>query len=170
MLKQRTPMRRSGFASQWKPRPPAEERPERPILRLARAPKPSEPVFSPQPKATYVRDEDYRQAVASLPCARCGVIGFSNACHSDTGGRGAAKGGRIKSCDLTCWPGCVPRPGITGCHHDIGMGAVMSREEKRAFEVKAAADTRAHLIAMSAMDARLRAVLVRVGVIKGEDE
>jgi len=75
MLKQRTPMRRSGFASQWKPRPPAEERPERPILRLARVPKPSEPVFAPQPKATYVRDEDYRRAVASLPCARCGVVG-----------------------------------------------------------------------------------------------
>jgi len=168
MIKNRTPMKRSGFASQWKPRPPAEERPERPILRLARVPKPSEPVFSPQPKATYVRDEDYRRAVASLPCARCGIVGFTQCCHSDSGEDG--KGGAIKACDLSSWPGCGPRPGVPGCHYEVGHGAVLGREEKRAFEVKAAADTRAHLIAMSAMDARLRAVLVRVGVIKGEGE
>lgn len=140
---------------------------ERIAPRLYRIPAPSSPVFAPQPKAVYVVDEAYRRAVAALPCFRCGIEGYSNACHSDAGGKGAAKGERIKACDLTCWPGCVPRPGINGCHWEIGHGATLSRDEKRAFEAQAANHTQNTLIAKSAGDAKLRAVLVRVGLIQG---
>lgn len=141
---------------------------ERIAPRLYRIPATAVPVFAPQPKAVYVVDEGYRRAVAALPCYRCGIVGYSNACHSDAGGKGAAKGERIKACDLTCWPGCVTRPGVNGCHYDIGHGATLNRDEKRAYEVRAAADTQATLIAHSIGDAKLRAILARIGLIHGE--
>jgi hypothetical protein len=139
---------------------------ERIAPRLYRVPAPSAAVFNPQPKREYVVDEGYRRAVAALPCYRCGIVGFSNACHSDSGADG--KGERIKACDLTCWPGCVARGfDAPGCHFLVGMTALMNRGEKRAFELRAAADTQATLITNAAGDAKLRAVLARVGLIRG---
>jgi len=125
---------------------------------------PAAPIFRPQPKTSYVRDEGYLRAVAALPCYRCGIEGYSNACHSDAGAAG--KGERIKACDLTCWPGCVARPGIPGCHAEVGTLAVMPRAEREAFELRAAAATRATLIAQSSTDHRLRVVLERVGLLE----
>lgn len=65
--------------------------------------------FQPRPKLQTWRSEAYRRLVASLPCAHCGLAGYSNACHADQG-----KGMGIKSDDRTCWPGCVDRPGRSG--------------------------------------------------------
>lgn len=90
----------------------------------------------PLPKERPVRSEAYRRAVASLPCALCGIEGYSNACHGDAG-----KGLSIKSGDLTCWPGCVDRPGVIGCHSRIGALAELAREERRAFERRLAIST-----------------------------
>jgi len=129
-------MKRSGFASQWKPRPPAEERPERPILRLVRVPKPSAPVFAPQPKHEYLRDRSYRQFVAGHDCFACGIGGRSQAAHSNNSTRDG-KGGSIKASDSALFPLCATEPGRVGCHekHDLAKDG-MTREERRAREVE----------------------------------
>ena len=65
------------------------------------------------PKAAPVRSEPYRRLVASLPCANCGIEGYSQAAHPPPTGKG------IKESDLECFPLCCARPGINGCHADF---------------------------------------------------
>lgn len=93
--------------------------------------------FQPRPKSETWRSEAYRRLVASMPCAHCGIGGFSNACHADQG-----KGMGTKSDDRTCWPGCVDRPGRSGCHSLIGARGMFTREQRRIIEAKHAAATR----------------------------
>jgi hypothetical protein len=93
--------------------------------------------FQPRPKLETWRSEAYRRLVASLPCAHCGLVGYSNACHADEG-----KGMGMKSDDRTCWPGCVDRPGRSGCHSLIGARGMFTREQRRVIEAKHAAATR----------------------------
>lgn len=134
--------------------------PKAPLKPLERQPNYSAPQFSgPVLKDEPVRSPAYRRAVASLVCYRCKVPDFSNACHGDIG-----KGMAMKSCDLTCWPGCVDRPGVVGCHTFVGR--LMSREDRRAFELHAAADTQAALILKSHEDHKLRALLVKLGLVR----
>ena len=62
-----------------------------------RAPEPvSEAPAAQVAKAAPVRSEPYRRAVATLPCAICGVHGYSQAAHANQG-----KGMGMKACDLT---------------------------------------------------------------------
>lgn len=65
-----------------------------------------------------MRSEAYLRAVASLPCARCGVLGYSQAAHAN--GARWGKGRGIKSSDSATFPLCCNRPGVQGCHerHD----------------------------------------------------
>lgn len=111
-------------------------------------------------KAVRVESEPYRKLVASLPCWRCGIHGYTQACHGDYD-----KGMQLKTCDLTCWPGCGPHDGIEGCHEFVGRR--MPRQERRSFEARAAADTQATLIALAGNDKKVRRVLVAVGLVKG---
>lgn len=111
-------------------------------------------------KAERVESEPYRRLVARLPCWRCGVSGYTQACHGDQG-----KGMQLKTCDLTCWPGCGPHDEKEGCHEFVGRR--MPREERRTFEARAAADTQATLIALAGDDRKVRRVLVAVGLVKG---
>ena len=66
---------------------------------------------APIPKAAPVRSEPYRRAVASLPCAYCGIEGYSQHAHENDG-----KGARMKVDDRRAMPLCCSRPGIEGCH------------------------------------------------------
>ena len=63
-----------------------------------------------RPKESPVRSDEYLRLVAAMPCAMCGIEGYSQAAHADEG-----KGMGIKSDDRTCFPLCAPRPGIPGC-------------------------------------------------------
>ncbi|MEO8391208.1 hypothetical protein [Polaromonas sp.] len=65
---------------------------------------------------------------------------FTQFCHSDEG-----KGERIKTDVRRGWPGCGPRAGIPGCHWFIGTSGTLPREERRAFEDRAAAHARAEV-------------------------
>lgn len=89
------------------------------------------------PKAKPWRSEEYRRLVAALPCAHCGIEGFSQAAHSDEG-----KGMGIKSSDLTCYPACGPRHAYRGCHWNIGTSGRYSKDERRKLEAEYAAKTR----------------------------
>lgn len=58
-----------------------------------------------------LRSEKYRRAVASLPCAHCGIAGYSQHAHENDG-----KGKGQKVDDRRAMPLCCTRPGIEGCH------------------------------------------------------
>lgn len=91
----------------------------------------------PLPKGKPLRDANYLRRVAALPCAHCGIEGFSQAAHGDQG-----KGMAIKSSDDTAYPACGPRPGEPGCHYLIGTSGTFTRDERRALEQRYAAATR----------------------------
>lgn len=113
------------------------------------------------PKSKPVRSEAYRRYVAALPCDLCGIEGSSQAAHGDQG-----KGLGIKSSDLTCYPACGPNNGLCGCHYTIGSSGTMTRDERRAYEQQAAARTQEKLIEQSWSDHRLRALLLKLGIVK----
>ena len=135
-------MKRSGF----KPRVPQREARDPDRVRSTptaipgafRAPVPvSDAPAAQVNKDAPVRNEAYRRAVASLPCAICGVYGYSQAAHANTG-----KGMGMKACDMTCFPACGPRPGFHGCHAALDQGALFLKAVRRELEPVWAADTR----------------------------
>jgi hypothetical protein len=70
----------------------------------------------------------------------------------------------IKTDDLTCYPLCGERRETPGCHSVVGR--LFTKEDRRAFEIIGAAWTQGRLILMSSDDRKLRAVLVKVGLVK----
>lgn len=67
---------------------------------------------APAPKQPApLRSERYRRAVASLPCAWCHAVGYSQHAHENDG-----KGKAQKLDDRRSMPLCCTRPGIEGCH------------------------------------------------------
>ena len=57
------------------------------------------------------RSEEYRRLVAALPCANCGIFGYSQHAHENDG-----KGKGLKVDDRRGMPLCCARPGVEGCH------------------------------------------------------
>jgi hypothetical protein len=96
--------------------------------------------ITPVPKAQPVSDESYRRWVASLPCAHCGIEGYSQAAHADEG-----KGLAMKSSDETCFPLCADRPGRRGCHSLIGASGMFTKWQRRELEQRYAEKTRQQL-------------------------
>ena len=151
-MMRRTPMKRTGF----KPRTPLHKSgPNREQALMERA---RSAMKNVAPRAAVmggactgvavlkdapVRSEAYRRAVASLPCAICGIFGYSQAAHANQG-----KGMGLKACDLTCFPACGPRPGIQGCHAALDQGALFSKAVRRELEPVWAADTQRKIQAM----------------------
>lgn len=65
-----------------------------------------------------MRSEQLRRAVASLPCAKCGIEGYSQAAHANAYKWGKSHG--KKASDAAIFPLCCTRPDEVGCHvrHD----------------------------------------------------
>lgn len=110
------------------------------------------------PKVPKVRSEPYRRYIASLPCYRCGIHGYSQAAHADEG-----KGMGLKTDDLTVYPLCGPRWQETGCHEFVGRK--MTRADRRGFEIAGAAWAQDKLIRQSQEDKKLRELLMKLGVL-----
>ena len=105
---------------------------------------PAEPVNKDAP----VRSEAYRRAVASLPCAICGVPGYSQCAHSNSG-----KGAGIKASDLDSFPLCTVHPVadgrlVQGCHERFDQGALFSKLVRRELEPVWIADTQRRIYSM----------------------
>ena len=66
---------------------------------------------APVEKESPLRSEPYRRLVAALPCAHCGIAGYSQCAHENDG-----KGKGMKVDDRRAMPLCCTRPGIEGCH------------------------------------------------------
>jgi len=92
-------------------------------------------------ESNLLRNEQHRKNVAALPCARCGIVGFSQAAHAN-----ATKGGGIKTCDSLTFPLCCDRPGVRGCHNQHDQGGIYTREERVLKEWEYADWARAELI------------------------
>ena len=146
-------MKRTGF----KPRAPHREARDPDRVRSVptvapgafRAPEPvSEAPAAQVAKAMPVRSEAYRRAVASLPCAICGVPGYSQCAHSNSG-----KGAGIKASDLDSFPLCTVHPVadgrlVQGCHERFDQCALFNKLVRRELEPVWAADTRRKIQAM----------------------
>lgn len=153
-MMRRTPMKRTGFKMQ--PKQPLRHAncdviAIKQIAKLAVKPNyaPSKTVVA-IPKENALQHAGYEAAVRKLPCAMCGVVGFTQFCHSDEG-----KGTGIKTDCRRGWPGCGPHNGQPGCHWIVGTSGRLPREERRAFEARAAQQTRQAVIAMGAWPKRL---------------
>lgn len=81
-----------------------------------------------------MNSEQHRRNVAQLPCAECGLEGYSQAAHANHHLFGKGRG--MKSSDLATFPLCATRIGEVGCHvrHDQYIG--MTREEAAEREVR----------------------------------
>lgn len=88
------------------------------------------------PKKKVVRSEKYRRLVAAMPCANCGISGYSQHAHANQD-----KGAGLKSDDNKGFPLCTVHPGpdgqlIQGCHERFDQGAMYSKAERRTLEVR----------------------------------
>lgn len=96
----------------------------------------------PVEKDVFMRSEAYRRLVAQLPCKHCGIVGFSQAAHPNTG-----KGAGLKADDRECFPLCTVHPNaggglVGGCHERFDQGALFDKPTRRMVEQAWAADTR----------------------------
>ncbi len=92
------------------------------------------------PKENAVRSEPYRRLIAALPCARCGIVGYSQAAHPPTTGKG------IKQDDRLCIPLCCDRPELRGCHTLIDQYILMPHDETVAWVLDKAREIRTRII------------------------
>ena len=119
-------MKRGGFK-----KPCAVAGPARCIVPLTRPPNYADASAAHQqtPKTIVTRSESYRRLVAALPCIHCGIEGFSQAAHPNTG---KAKG--MKADDLLCFPLCADRPTTPGCHSQFDQHKLFPRSERAGIE------------------------------------
>lgn len=97
-------------------------------------------VSTPVLKCPPMRDKAYLRRVAQLPCVNCGIAGYSQAAHANTG-----KGMSMKASDHDTFPLCCTRPGVPGCHAGLDQGAMFDKETRRAKEAEWVAQTQAML-------------------------
>lgn len=97
-------------------------------------------------KESVVRSVAYRKAVAGLPCASCGVVGWSQHAHEN----GPGKGKGLKVCDTRAMPLCCTRPGVEGCHVAFDGYRLLpgGREAHREAGARWSAETRALVLAL----------------------
>ena len=113
-----------------------------------------------------VRSEAYRRAVAGLRCIHCGVLGYSQCAHANTG-----KGASIKACDLQSFPLCTVHPGpdgtlVQGCHERFDQGALFSKLVRRDLEQAWIADTQRKIYSMGLWPQKLPYTDVVDAIIK----
>lgn len=87
-----------------------------------------------------IRSEPYRRYVASLPCIHCGMEGYSQCAHANSGVFGKSMG--MKAHDLFTFPLCADAPGRVGCHSQWDKGGLRPQDsDKAAMEATWAAIT-----------------------------
>lgn len=87
----------------------------------------------PAPKESVLESPAYERAVRDLGyCVRCQLRGRPQFCHRDEG-----KGMGIKTDVREGWAGCA------ACHYLVGTSGTLSKEERRAEDLRLGAITRA---------------------------
>jgi hypothetical protein len=100
------------------------------ILRTANI-KPGRPRLRASRKAVPAVELTHFKRVAALPCACCGIDGYSQAAHSNRHQDG--KGLGLKADYRATFPLCCTRPGVVGCHveHDQLIGMTRAEADGR---------------------------------------
>lgn len=80
------------------------------------------------------RDEDLRRLVATLPCVGCGVLGQTQAAHSNLLAHG--KGRSLKASDAAIMALCHEV-----CHPELDQGSTLTAAEREALTYRYIADT-----------------------------
>lgn len=141
MLRRSVSLRRTGFkrATYIPPPSPPVTRGRGGVIRRI-----DDTVISVQ-KENVITSLVYQALVRTLPCARCGIVGFTQFCHSDEG-----KGLGIKTDDRRGWPGCGPHLDgdqmVNGCHWFVGTSGKLKQAERRALEARMSAVTRQQIL------------------------
>lgn len=78
------------------------------------------------------RSRAYLAIVRLLPCVCCGLIGITEAAHSNQLKFGKGRG--LKASDASAMALCATMPGRTGCHATHDQGGKLSKAEWKAFE------------------------------------
>lgn len=132
-------MKRSGFAPSTKyssfARPTFKALSNKPLKQRKR--------IKARRKSIPASENAYYRRVAALPCAECGIEGWSQVAHSNRQQDG--KGLGLKANYKATFPLCCTRPSEIGCHvrHDQCIG--MTREEADERTVRYIADTQEKL-------------------------
>jgi hypothetical protein len=103
-----------------------------------------------QPKENALQHDGYMRLVRLLPCARCGIEGYTQFCHADEG-----KGTSIKTDCRRGWPGCGPNNSHAGCHNLVGTSGTFPKEERRALDKQYGDRTRAKILDLGLWPANL---------------
>lgn len=133
-------MKRSCFKSKLPPQRPAKQiegYTPRPRAVAVAAAGPAQAVVS-VPKQEPIQHAGYMAVVRQMACARCGISGYTQFCHSDSGGKGMG----IKTDCRLGWPGCGPHGSLPGCHWIVGTSGQLKQTARRAFERSAGDETR----------------------------
>lgn len=113
--------------------------------------------FKPRPKTQYIRSPALMKAYRLLPCQHCGADdGTVCGAHSNWSEHGKGRG--IKASDDKCASLCF------ACHSWLDQGSGDGYEKRAMWD---AAHTKTHeaLIALSWDNWRLRALLVKLGLV-----
>ncbi|APW38459.1 hypothetical protein RD110_15660 [Rhodoferax koreense] len=118
-------MRRTAIRSKPRQREKAERVYKTPTVAIGRfrLPAPVNDEVRAIPKENALECEAYLRLVASLPCIRCSIVGYSQAAHPPPTGKG------IKRDDRLCFPLCTVRVGIKGCHGPFDNYELMSHAD-----------------------------------------
>jgi hypothetical protein len=150
-------MKRTAFRRKSLPKhEPVVEREPRPMAKLERSVSYAGTTGPAVPKDVPLRHEGYRRLVAKLPCKHCGIYGYSQTAHANTG-----KGAGTKASDLETFPLCTIHPAypggplVQGCHEKFDQGALFTKAVRREIEPVWAADTRRTIQAMGLWPKRL---------------
>lgn len=73
------------------------------------------------------QEQQHFRKVAALPCAWCGIEGYSQCAHSNRSQDG--KGMGLKANYLATFPLCCTRPGVIGCHVRYDQCIGITRDE-----------------------------------------
>ena len=83
--------------------------------------------FKRKIKSIPAHEKAHYKLIASLPCAECGIDGWSQCAHSNLAIHG--KGLGIKANYLYTFPLCCTRPDNIGCHVKLDQLIGMTKEE-----------------------------------------
>lgn len=93
----------------------------------------------PRPKECVLESAAYENAVRDLGfCVRCRRKCRPQFCHRDEG-----KGAHIKTDVREGWAGCGPGPWGHGCHYFVGTSGTLTKEQRRAEDLRLGRITRA---------------------------
>lgn len=113
--------------------------------------------FNPTPKYEYFRSKVHLKNVRAIHCLGCGLVGESQAAHSNQGRHGKGKG--IKSSDEFTIPLCQ------NCHRDFDHYSTLDRDKSERYFMQKLEATIFYLQQLGKLLPEAERLLIERGVI-----